>query len=134
MGEQFDSSVARHKDFRRLLEQKDLDAVVIATPDHWHAIQTIVALEAGKDVYVEKPLTVTIPEGRKMVQAEQRYKRITQVGLHRRSSSLYRQIHTLIRDGKIGRVSVARAYRTSNMYPNGIGRYPDAPPPKGFDW
>jgi predicted dehydrogenase len=134
MGEQFDSPVARYKDFRRLLEQKDLDAVVIATPDHWHAIQTIAALEAGKDVYVEKPLTVTIPEGRKMVRAERRYGRITQVGLHRRSSDLYRHIHTLLRQGKIGKVSVARAYRASNMFPNGIGKYPDAPPPKGLDW
>jgi predicted dehydrogenase len=134
MGEQFNSSVVRYQDFRLLLEQKDIEAVVIATPDHWHAIQTIMALEAGKDVYVEKPLTVTIPEGRKMVQAEQRSKRITQVGLHRRSSALYRQVHTLIQQGKIGHVSVARAYHTSNMFPNGIGRYPDSPPPKGLDW
>ena len=134
MGERFDPPPARHKDFRRLLEQKDIDAVVIATPDHWHAIQTIAALEAGKDVYVEKPLTVTIPEGRKMVDAEKRYKRVTQVGLHRRSSSLYRQVHTLVQQGKIGRVSVARAYRISNMFPNGIGTYPDTAPPKGMDW
>jgi len=134
MGELFDPPVTRHKDFRRLLEQKDVDAVVIATPDHWHAIQTIMAFEAGKDVYVEKPLTVTIPEGRKMVQAEQRHRRITQVGLHRRSSNLYRHVHSLIQQGKIGRVSMARAYRISNMFPNGIGKYPDAPPPEGLDW
>jgi predicted dehydrogenase len=134
MGEVFNPPPARYKDFRRLLEQKDIDAVVIATPDHWHAIQTIMALEAGKDVYVEKPLTVTIPEGRKMVQAAQRYGRITQVGLHRRSSSLYRHLHTLVQQGKIGRVSVARAYRISNMYPDGIGKYPDTSPPKGLDW
>jgi predicted dehydrogenase len=134
MGEKFESPVARHKDFRRLLEQKDVDAVVISTPDHWHAIQTIMALEAGKDVYVEKPLTVTIPEGRRMVDAERRYKRVTQVGLHRRSSNLYRHIHGLIRQGKIGRVSVARAYRISNMFPEGIGKYPDSAPPQGLDW
>ncbi len=134
MGERFDPAPARYKDFRRLLEQKDLDAVVIATPDHWHAIQTIAALEAGKDVYVEKPLTVTIPEGRKMVDAEKRYKRITQVGLHRRSSNLYRHVRTLIQQGKIGRVSIARAYHISNMFPNGIGTYPDTAPPKGMDW
>ena len=134
MGEVFDPPPVRYKDFRRLLEQKDIDAVVIATPDHWHAIQTIAALEAGKDVYVEKPLTVTIPEGRKMVQAGKRYGRITQVGLHRRSSNLYRHLHTLIQQGKIGRVSVARAYRISNMFPNGIGTYPDSSPPKGLDW
>jgi predicted dehydrogenase len=134
MDEKFESTVARHRDFRRVLDQKDVDAVVIATPDHWHAIQTIMALEAGKDVYVEKPLTITIPEGRKMVEAERRYKRVTQVGLHRRSSRLYHHIHGLIRQGRIGRVSVARAYRTSNMFPEGIGKYPDAPAPKGLDW
>jgi predicted dehydrogenase len=134
MGEAFASPPARFKDFRRLLEQKEIDAVVIATPDHWHAIQTIAALEAGKDVYVEKPLTVTIPEGRKMIEAGKRYGRVTQVGLHRRSSNLYRHVHTLVQKGKIGHVSVARAYRISNMYPNGIGTYPDAAPPKGLDW
>jgi predicted dehydrogenase len=134
MGETFDGPVARHKDFRRVLEQKDVDAVVIATPDHWHAIQTVMAMEAGKDVYVEKPLTITIREGRKMVEAERRYNRVTQVGLHRRSSRLYRHVHELIRKGRIGKVSVARAYRTSNMFPNGIGKYPDAQPPKGLDW
>ncbi len=134
MGERFEGSVAHYKDFRRLLEQKDIDAVVVATPDHWHAIQAIMALAAGKDLYVEKPLTVTIPEGRRMVQAGQYYRRVAQVGLHRRSSNLYRQIHETIREGKIGRVSVARAYHTSNMFPNGIGKYADAPPPKGLDW
>jgi predicted dehydrogenase len=134
MGEAFDSSVARYNDFRRLLEQKDIDAVVIATPDHWHALQTILAFQAGKDVYVEKPLTITIAEGRKMVQAAQRYNKIAQVGLHRRSSKLYQHIHELIQQGSIGKVGMARAYRISNMAPNGIGKYPDAPAPKGFDW
>jgi predicted dehydrogenase len=134
MGEQFETAVARHGDFRRLLEQKDIDAVVIATPDHWHAIQTIMALDAGKDVYVEKPLTVTIPEGRKMVEAQRRTGRVVQVGLHRRSSKLYGQVRDIVRKGIVGRISLARAYRISNMFPNGIGKYPDAPPPKGLDW
>jgi predicted dehydrogenase len=134
MDEKLDATVPRHKDFRRLLEQKDVDAVVIATPDHWHAVQTILAFEAGKDVYVEKPLTINITEGRKMVQAQQRSGRVAQVGLHRRSSKLYLQMRDLIRQGKIGPVVLARAYRVSNMAPDGIGRYSDAPPPKGFDW
>ncbi len=134
MGEKFDPPVTRHNDFRRLLEEKGIDAVVIATPDHWHAIQTIAALEAGKDVYVEKPLTITIPEGRKMVQTQKRTGRVVQVGLHRRSSKLYGQIHGIIQEGRIGSVSLARAYRTSNMVPNGIGKYPDSAPPKGLDW
>jgi predicted dehydrogenase len=134
MTEKLGDNVARYKDFRRLLERKDIDAVVIATPDHWHAVQTIMACQAGKDVYVEKPLSVTILEGRKMVEAAKRYNRIVQVGLHRRSSKAYKQAVEDVRAGKIGKVTVARAYRISNMHPDGIGRCPDTAPPKGLDW
>jgi predicted dehydrogenase len=134
MQEKLTSDVARYKDFRRLLERTDIDAVVISTPDHWHAIQTIQACAAGKDVYVEKPLSLTIVEGRKMVQAAQRYHRIAQVGLHRRSSVGYEEIGRVVRSGKIGQVSLARCYRINNMAPNGIGKYPDADPPATLDW
>lgn len=134
MREKLPGDVARYADFRRLLDRKDIDAVVIATPDHWHAIQTIMACQAGKDVYVEKPLSITIVEGRKMVQAAKRYERVVQVGLHRRSSQLYEQLASEVQAGKIGKVTVARAYRVSNMFPDGIGKYPDATPPKGLDW
>jgi len=134
MTEKLGSSVARYKDFRRLIERKDIDAVVIATPDHWHAIQTIMACQAGKDVYVEKPLSITVVEGRKMVEAAKRYNRVVQVGLHRRSSQTYRQLARDVQAGKIGKVTVARAYRVSNMYPAGIGKYPDTAPPKDLDW
>ena len=79
--------VPRESDFRQLLDRKDIDAVCIATPDHWHAIQTIVACDAGKDVYVEKPLSITIAEGRRMVEAAKRTKRVVQVGLNRRGST-----------------------------------------------
>ena len=128
------SGVARYTDFRRLLDRKDIDAVVIATPDHWHAIQAIAAMEAGKDVYVEKPLSITIHEGRKMVEAAQRTGRVAQVGLHRRSSKMYHNVHGLIRSGKIGKVTVARAYRISNMYPLGIGSESATKPVEGLDW
>ncbi len=134
MGEDLGDRVARYSDFRRLLDQKDIDAVVIATPDHWHAIQTIAAMEAGKDVYVEKPLSITVHEGRRMVEAAKRTGRVAQVGLHRRSAGLYRQAHRLVQSGKIGKVTVARAYRISNMYPQGIGHDPDAKPVRGLDW
>lgn len=134
MKENLNSTVRRYRDFRQLLEQKDIDAVVVATPDHWHAIQTIQACQAGKDVYVEKPLSITIVEGRKMVEAAQRHSRIVQVGLHRRSSAGYREIGELVRSGKIGTVNLARAYRINNMAPSGIGRYPDAAPPPSLDW
>jgi predicted dehydrogenase len=74
-----------YDDFRRVLDRKDVDAVVIATPDHWHAVQMILACQAGKDVYVEKPLSATIREGRRMVDAARQHNRVVQVGTHRRS-------------------------------------------------
>lgn len=121
-------------DFRKLLDRKDLDAVVIATPDHWHAIQTIWACNAGKDVYVEKPLSITIYEGRRMVEAARRNKRVVQVGVHRRSSSLYARAAKLIQQDKLGKVTVSRCYQLSNMYPTGIGKAPPSDPPKDLDW
>jgi len=134
MTENLGDNVTRYKDFRQMLDRKDIDAVVIATPDHWHAVQAIMAMQAGKDVYVEKPLSVTIHEGRKMVEAAKRYNRVVQVGLHRRSSKAYAQIAEHVRTGSIGKVTVGRAYRVSNMAPGGIGRLPDSAPPKGLDW
>ena len=121
-------------DFRKLLDRKDLDAVVVATPDHWHAIQMIAACDAGKDVYVEKPLSVTVREGRRMVAAARRNKRVVQVGTHRRSSELYARMAKLVQSGELGKVTVARAYRLSNMFPAGIGKRPVSPVPKDLDW
>jgi predicted dehydrogenase len=126
--------VARIKDFRTLLDRKDIDAVVIATPDHWHAIQMILACKAGKDVYVEKPLSITIAEGRAMVEAARKYDRIVQVGTHRRSSRLYMQLAEVVRSGAIGKVSVARASYCTNMAPGGIGHAPESQPPADLDW
>lgn len=134
MGETLDPAVKKYRDFRKLLEQKDLDAVVIATPDHWHAIQMIQACEAGKDVYVEKPLSVTIHEGRRMVEAAQRTQRVVQVGLHRRSSILYKKLGGIIQGGAIGKVTVARAYRIDNMSLAGIGHCQAKEPLPGLDW
>ncbi len=122
------------RDFRELLDRQDIDAVVIATPDHWHAIQTVDACDAEKDVYVEKPMSITIHEGRRMVEAARRNQRVVQVGTHRRSSELYAQLAELVESGKVGKVTVSRAYRLSNMYPSGIGRVKPAAPPPGLDW
>lgn len=134
MGEKFARQPQRFNDYRELLEQKDIDAVCISTPDHWHALQTIDALDAGKDIYVEKPLTITLHEGRQMVTAAAKTDRVVAVGLNRRGSSIYQELAGLIQGGKIGQLRTARAYRISNMYPNGIGQQkPEAPPP-GFDW
>jgi predicted dehydrogenase len=130
----FGGQVERHKDFRRVLENKDVDAVIIATPDHWHAIQAIMACDAGKDVYVEKPLSMTVREGRRIVDAARRTNRVVQVGTQRRSSALYAELAEMVTSGVIGKVTVARAYLTGNMSPDGIGNAPDSAPPPGLDW
>src|SRR5262249_39677335 len=103
-------------------------------PDHWHAVQTILACEAGKDVYVEKPLSLTIREGRRMVAAARRTDRVVQVGTQRRSSQLYAQLAELLQSGALGKGTVARAGRTNHMAPEGMGKAPDSDPPPGLDW
>jgi predicted dehydrogenase len=122
------------KDHRALLERKDVQAVVIATPDHWHAIQTIDACRAGKDVYVEKPLSLTIAEGRRMVEEARRTNRVVQVGIQRRSSDLCRRAADLVRAGGLGKVTVAKCYHVLNESPEGIGRASAGSPPEGLDW
>jgi predicted dehydrogenase len=125
---------AQFQDYRRLLELKDIDAVVIGTPDHWHALQMIHSCAAGKDVYVEKPLSLTVAEGRAMAQAAAHQKRVTQVGIHRRSSEVCQEMVEFIRSGGIGKVTVARAFHIQNEWPTGIGRPKDSQPPKELDW
>ncbi len=129
-----EGDVAKHGDFRKMIERDDIDAIVIATPDHWHAIQTIMACDAGKDVYVEKPLSMTIHEGRRMVEAARRNNRIVQVGTHRRSSPLLANLAEQVQTGTFGHITVARCYRLSNMWPAGIGKAQDSDPPPELDW
>jgi predicted dehydrogenase len=123
-----------YADYRELLKNKDIDAVVIATPDHWHALQFIDACHAKKHVYVEKPLSLTIAEGSKMVAVARETGRVTQVGLHRRSSPVIQKAVDLIRDGAIGKVTVAKCYHLRNEFPNGIGNPADCDPPAGLNW
>src|SRR5437879_4604260 len=123
-----------YHDYRQLLDHKDINAVVIATPDHWHALQFVAACRAGKHVYVEKPLSLTISEGQKMVAVADEMRTVTQVGLHRRSSSSVREAADLIRSGGIGKVTVARCYHLRNESPEGIGKPADCDPPAGLDW
>jgi predicted dehydrogenase len=119
-------------DFRRLIERKDIDAVSIATPDHWHALQTVWACQAGKDVYVEKPVSYTLREGRKMVQAARKYRRIVQVGLNRRSELSTRSIARYVQAGEFG-----PAYRAKAVIFRGrlsVGRVEEASIPEGVNW
>lgn len=128
------SAAREYKDFRRVLEQKDIDAVLIGTPDHWHAIPTVLACQAGKDVYVEKPLAHNVREGRAMIAAARRHNRIVQMGTQQRSAPHYAEVSRIIQSGELGPVRFVRIWNYTNMYPNGIGRVPDSEPPEGVDW
>ena len=119
-------------DFRRMLEDKSVDAIVCATPDHWHGLATVMACQAGKDIYVEKPASHDIWEGQKMVEAARKYKRVVQVGMQNRSSSYGRAARELIQSGKLGSVHLVRVYNMLNRTP--VERTPDTAPPEGFDW
>ena len=121
-------------DYRRLLDRKDIDAVIIGTPDHWHALPCIHACQAGKDVYVEKPLSLSIHEGRRMVDVARSTKRIVQVGTQQRSGNHFQRAVELIRKGKLGKVSFARCWNYENNFPLGIGTPPDSDPPASLDW
>ena len=123
-----------YTDYKALLADPNVDAVCIGTPDHWHAIQTIDAIKAGKDVYCEKPLTATIAEGRAMVNAQKNSRQIVAVGLNRRGCVPYQELKKALDSGKYGTVRLGRAARTSNIFPNGIGKCPPCEPPKGFNW
>jgi predicted dehydrogenase len=121
------------KDFRRIVERKDLDVCLICTPDHWHAIPTIAAFESGKDVYVEKPLATSIAEGRAMRDGAAKYNRIAQMGTHWRSGEHYREAVEMVQAGKIGKVRQVRCtayldWITDCGYPT------DGPVPAGVDY
>jgi predicted dehydrogenase len=113
------------QDMRRVFDDKDIDAVVIATPNHWHALATIWALQAGKHVYVEKPSSHTVWEGRKMVEATSRYNKIVQVGTMNRSRPAVRQAIKFMQDGGIGKIYMARGLCFKPRL--SIGKYPDGP-------
>jgi predicted dehydrogenase len=125
--------VQGHADFRRLLDQKDVDAVVISTPDHWHALAMIMACAAGKDVYVEKPMTLFVREGRWMVDAARKYERVVQVGTQQRSGLHYQRAKELIEQGAIGKVTSVRMGSARNIMP-GFGRPDDCDPPSDLNW
>ncbi len=122
-----------HGDFRRLLDDKDVDAVVVSTPDHWHALMTMMACAAGKDVYVEKPLSLFVREGRWMVDVARRNKSVVQVGTQQRSGPHYQKARELIRGGHIGQVVSVRMWSYRNIMP-GFGSPPDGDPPPELNY
>src|SRR3989442_6628897 len=125
--------VAQYPDFRKLLEDKNVDAVVVATPDHWHALMSMMACAAGKDVYVEKPLTLFVREGRWMVETARRHKRVVQVGTQQRSGPHYQRARELIRRGRLGELVSVQCNYFRNVSP-GFGHPPDGNPPPELDY
>ncbi len=122
-----------YSDFRKLLDDKSIDAVVISTPDHWHALQTIMACAAGKDVYVEKPMTLFIKEGRWMTTAARRWNRIACVGTQGRSGTHMKEVLPLVRGGYAGKIHTVRFGSYRNVMP-GFGKPEDCAPPSGLDY
>jgi predicted dehydrogenase len=120
------------KDFRKLLDDKGIDAIVNATPDHWHALVAVMACQAGKDVYTEKPASHNVVEGRRLVEAARKYKRIVQMGTQRRSMPHVIEATRFVREGGIGKVGMARAWMLQKRQAIGPGKPAEVPP--GVDY
>jgi predicted dehydrogenase len=121
------------KDYRRIIERKDIDVCIVCTPDHWHALPTIAAFQAGKDVYVEKPLATSVAEGLAMRDAAARYGRIAQMGTHWRSGEHYREAVEMVQAGKIGKVRQVRCTAYLDWITD-CGSPADSAPPQGVDY
>jgi len=122
------------RDYRKMLDSKDVDAVIIATPDHWHAIPAIHAVMAGKDVYAEKPVGHNIAEGQAMIKAARKYNKVMAVGTQQRSSTNFQTAVEAVRSGKIGKVFWIQTWNFENISPVGMGRAEDTDPPPGVDY
>jgi predicted dehydrogenase len=121
------------QDFRKVLDRNNIDAVIVATPDHWHALPMILACQAGKDVYVEKPLSLTIAEGRAMVDAARKNDRVVQMGTQQRSAPHYTAAIDVVKSGQLGKIRLVRAW----AYLDWKGEtpvLPDTEPPPGVDY
>jgi predicted dehydrogenase len=123
------------RDFRRLLEDREIDAVAVVTPDHWHSIPTVRAFEAGKDVFVEKPLSYSVAEGRMMADASSRHRRVSQMGNHIHNDfPNYRRAVEIVRSGKLGRITRAHCWRLGNTEPTNTPNPAVQPPELDYDF
>ncbi len=122
------------RDYRAMLDRKDVDGVIIATPDHWHALPAIQAVLAGKDVYVEKPVAHNVAEGQAMLHAARKTNRIMAVGTQQRSSSHFQRAVEIVRSGALGKVFWVQTWNYENISPTGLGKYPDGEAPSYVDY
>ena len=131
----FEATAKGYHDFRKLLDEKSIDAVCIATPPHWHALMAVHAARAGKDFYVEKPMTLYVAESQAVVRAATENKRVTQVGTQIHAGGNYRRVVEIVRAGVLGTVNLVRTFNVMNQTRAGIGKAPaNAPVPPGLDW
>ncbi len=130
---QVDGKADSHGDLRKLLDDKDIDAVVVATTTHWHTPAAVLACQAGKDVYIEKPVGVTVAECQAAVKAARKYNRIMQMGTQQRSWEHYARAVEIIQSGRLGEISQVHVWDLENFTP-GFGSPPDGPPPPELDW
>jgi len=132
--EKYKASAKPYADYRELLAQKDIDAVIIATPPHWHTLTAVEACEAGKDIFLQKPMTLYPCEGLAVKNSVAKHQRISQIGTQIHADDNYRRVVEWIRCGKLGKVSVVRTFNIMNQGPEGLGSSPDSDPPAGLDW
>jgi len=128
------NGVKGHRDFREILADKSIDAVAIATPDHWHAYITVEACKAGKDVWCEKPACVYVEEGQKMVEAARKYKRVVQAGTMQRSGGFFQKARAIVKSGDLGDITFCNTFQAGTTNRDGYGNPPDSDPPAGLDW
>ena len=123
-----------YRDYRELLEQDDVDAVIIATPPHWHCLQAVDACEAGKDIYLQKPMTLHFGESLAVKRAVAQHNIICQIGTQIHAGDNYRRVVELVRSGNLGKISVVRTFNVMNQGPDGIGNLPNSDVPTGLNW
>ncbi len=134
--ERFKGTCKGYRDYREMLGQADLDAVIIATPPHWHALQAIAACEAGKDLYLQKPMTLHLAESFAVRNAVNRHQRICQVGTQIHASDNYRRVVEYIRSGNLGPIGTVRTFNVMNQHPGGVGtaKATQSAESLGLDW
>jgi predicted dehydrogenase len=131
---QFQDTCKTYSDFREMLQQPDLDAVIVASPPHWHALHAIAVCEAGKDLYLQKPMTLHLAESLAVRNAVKKSGCICQIGTQIHAAENYRRIVELIRAGNLGPIGVVRTFNVMNQYPQGVGTSTVTQPAQGLDW
>ena len=134
--DRFKGTCKGYRDFREMLQQKELDAVIIATPPHWHALQAIAACQAGKDLYLQKPMTLHLGESFAVRNAVNKHQRICQIGTQIHAGENYRRVVEYVRSGNLGPISAVRTFNVMNQHPDGVGHLggKDSPQNLGIDW